>query len=435
MNNVNKFEPARNIDDAWAALDVVPLEPGDRRYVDCSQIRGPNTLNQIERMLNRHSQAGTDFHLLFTGYRGNGKTTELYQLQSRIVQKYEVIYFDAEEKLDLYNLALTDVLVTVARETVERMRGAGYRLPDQLLEGVGDWFFERVLEKSAEIATEAGAKAEIGIPHWVSFITAKVFSSLKTNTADREIMRRQMERNITELIEKVNNLLRAARAQVRSRNKTDLLFIMDSLDRLPQGSDKNLFLAGGGLLKELKGNFIYVVPISLLYDEQATLLPFDQRIILPMIPIYKRGVERNPNESSIAQLRNLISQRVVLEEIFTQPEETVRELIIASGGHLRDLMRLMRLACDRTGDKITPDDAKAAVNILIRDYERVVLDEEYRHLIKAYQTQSPLNDKVTQKLIYNNVILVYQESDETDWKDVHPAVVRNMKFQGALREG
>ena len=299
---------------------------------------------------------------------------------------------------------------------------------------MGDWFFERVLEKSAEIATEAGAKAEIGIPNWVSFITAKVFSSLKTNTADREIVRRQMERNITELIEKVNNLLMAARAQVRSRNKTDLLFIMDSLDRLPQGSDKNLFLAGGGLLKKLEGNFIYVVPISLLYDEQATLLPFDQRVILPMIPIYKRGVERNPNESSIAQFRKLISQRVVLEEIFTQPQETVRGLILASGGHLRDLMRLMRLACDRTGDKITPVHARAAINILIGDYERAVLDEEYRHLITAYRTQSPPNDKVTQKLIYNNVILVYQESDETDWKDVHPVVVRNTKFQGALRE-
>lgn len=31
--------------------------------------------------------------------------------------------------------------------------------------------------------------------------------------------------------------------------------------------------------------------------------------------------------------------------------------------------------------------------------------------------------------INNNVILVYRESGETEWKDVHPAVVRNNKFQ------
>jgi len=32
------------------------------------------------------------FHLLFTGYRGNGKTTELFQLQTRFQKDYEVFY-------------------------------------------------------------------------------------------------------------------------------------------------------------------------------------------------------------------------------------------------------------------------------------------------------------------------------------------------------
>ena len=51
MNNVSQFEPALTIDEAWATVDVFPLEPGDPRYVDCSQVRGPNTMKQIERML------------------------------------------------------------------------------------------------------------------------------------------------------------------------------------------------------------------------------------------------------------------------------------------------------------------------------------------------------------------------------------------------
>jgi hypothetical protein len=66
-------------------------------------------------------------------------------------------------------------------------------------------------------------------------------------------------------------------------------------------------------------------------------------------------------------------------------------------------------------------------------YERVVRDEQYGHLVRVYREQATANDVVSQKLIYNNVILVYQQEDCSEWKDVHPAVVMNEKFQKALR--
>ncbi|MGK7875540.1 MAG: hypothetical protein AB4426_20245 [Xenococcaceae cyanobacterium] len=433
MANPKQFEPARNIDDAWSAVDAFPLKPGDPRYVDCSRVRG-DTQKQIKRMLNRHSRAERDLHLLFTGYRGNGKTTELYQLQSSIEPDYSVIYFDAATELDVNNLTLSDLLLAIAKVTVEGMTKAGYRLPNNLLENVGDWFFEKVFEKSETIGAEIGTKADIGIPKWFSFLTAKVFSGVKMSTDDREIMRRKLERDITELIDKVNALLTEARQQVKGKNKTDLLFIMDSLDRLRQGLDKNLFQGSGALLKQLKGNFIYVVPISLLYDEQATLLPFDEQLILPMIPICKCGVERIPDKAGIKHLKNIVSKRLVLEEIFAHPQKTIKELISASGGHLRDLMKLISYACNETDEKIQPDHAERAINRLVRDYEKVIRDDEYSHVITAYQTQDPPNNEINQKLIYNNVILVYREADETEWKDVHPAVVKNNKFQKVLKQ-
>jgi len=430
LDKFRNFKPARNLDDAWIAVDAFPLKPGDPRYLDCSEVRG-DTLKRIKRMLQRHWRSELDLHLLFTGYRGNGKTTELYQFQSEVRENYEVIYFDAAKELDVNNLTLSDLLLAIAKETIEGMKDAGYRLPDNLLEDVGDWFFEKVLEKSESIDIEAGAKTKIGIPNWVSFITAKVFSGVKMNTKDREIMRRKLERDITQLIEKVNTILIEARRKVKD-NKKDLIFIMDSLDRLRTGLDKNLFLRDGGLLKELRGNFIYVVPISLLYEEQATLLPFDEQLTLPMIPIYKRGIERHVDDVSVQLLTNLISKRLVLKEIFDYPEEAVKEFIFASGGHLRDLMKLISYACNLTDDKITQKHVKAAINTLVRDYEKVVRDDEYEHLIKTYYTQNPPNNQMNQKLIYNNVVLVYQDPYEIEWKDVHPAVVKNNKFQKTM---
>ena len=430
MVNHTEFEPARNIDDAWNAVDAFPLKPGDPRYVDCSAVRG-ETQRKFQRMLNRHRIANKDLHLLFTGFRGNGKTTELYQLHASVEEDYEAIYFDAAKELDINNVSLSDLMLVIAKATVDGLTEAGYSMPDELLQDVGDWFFEKVLERSEAIAAEIGAESGFGL-NWFSFITAKISSGVKMSTDDREIMRRKLERDIAQLIAKVNALLKEGRRQVREAGKTDLLFLMDSLDRLRAGLDKNLFQVGGSLLKQLAGNFVYVVPISLLYDEQATLLPFDDQLILPMIPIHEPGVERVTDETGKGYLQKILKKRLNVEDVFAYPEETVEELISASGGHLRDLMKLVGYACNETDDLIEPDHAKRAINKLVRDYERVIRDEEYEHTVLTFETQDPPNNEINQKLIYNNVILVYTRTDESDWKDVHPAVVRNSKFKRAL---
>ncbi len=427
------FQPAQNIYEAWDAVHPFPLEPGDPRWVDCSRLRG-DALSQIRRMLYRHTRSGRDLHLLFTGYRGNGKTTELYQLQNRIEQDYEVIYFDADKELDINNLAVTDMMLGIAKKTVGGLEKAGYPMSGKLLKDVGDWFMERVREQYKTLMADAGAKAEAGSPKWFGFICAKVFAGITVKTEHRDIIRQNFEKEISELISKVNALLSAARDEVRKSNKTDMIFIMDSLDRLRVGLDKALFIGYGAQLKQLTGNFIYVVPISLMYDQQAPLLPFKNRLQLPMIPIYEHGSKRKEHTEGIAKLKELIGRRAVAEKIFSIPGETMKTLILTSGGHLRDLMKLISYACNETDDIITPDHAKIAINTLIEDYKKVVREDDYEHVVNAYLTQDPPNDEITQKLIYNNVILVYRDPAGVNWKDVHPAVVENTKFQEALKK-
>ncbi len=97
-------------------------------------------------------------------------------------------------------------------------------------------------------------------------------------------------------------------------------------------------------------------------------------------------------------------------------------------------MKILDYACNATDQKISIADATFAINKLVEEYKRVVRDEEYEQLVAAYQTQDPPNNEVNQKLIYSNINLVYCEQDGTEWKDVHPAVVRNNKFQQALQK-
>ena len=77
MNREEEFKvPAENIDDAVKALDLQPLKNyDDPRYVDCSEVRGSNVVRSIEKLLDSKRE-GNFLHLLFSGYRGNGKTNE-----------------------------------------------------------------------------------------------------------------------------------------------------------------------------------------------------------------------------------------------------------------------------------------------------------------------------------------------------------------------
>ncbi|MGD2089956.1 MAG: hypothetical protein PVH61_27515 [Candidatus Aminicenantes bacterium] len=291
---------------------------------------------------------------------------------------------------------------------------------------------ETILEKEKSIAKEAGGNVGISAPKWFGFITAKIFSYINAKSQDRELMRRKLGHKIYELIEKINVLLKSAEEQLKIHGKRGLIFMMDSLDRLNEGISKELFIENGRYLRDLKGNFIFVANISLLYDEPVSFLEFDHEI-LPMIPVFKSGTDHIPHEDNIKQLKELIGKRVVVNAIFTEPEESLRELILTSGGHLRDLIKLLQYALGQTDDRIQPGHAEYAMNRLMTDYEKIVKDDQYEYLVNVYYEQDAPNDVLSQEFIYGNVILFYRKEDGSEWKDVHPAVVRNKKFQKALK--
>ncbi len=132
----------------------------------------------------------------------------------------------------------------------------------------------------------------------------------------------------------------------------------------------------------------------------------------------------------------MVGQRFIPGEIITGPDKILDQFVLASGGHLRDLVRLLRQACrdalQHPNKKINQDIAQRAMNKLCETYQRAVVEEDYDSLIQTHKTKEAENNERTQRLIYNTVILVYDENGVT-WKDVHPALLaRGAKFQGLL---
>lgn len=427
--------PAKNAADAWNMLTVEPLPSNDKRYLDCSVVRGINVAQTLSAQLQLCNMTNQCMHLLFTGYRGDGKTTELYRFMDKITDRFRPLYFDAQDQFDLKDFRFPDFLLGCARAVFERMEKQKLGLPDELLEDVANWFSKIV--EVVERKTSAELKAEVGggIPDWFRFITAKLVDTIKTGEEKRVEVRKELNQQLTNLIVYVDKLLAAAKKVSKQKDNREIVIIFDSLDRLTPELALDLFYTNGENLCDLHCHFVYVVPLSLKYHPKSNQLPFETPITMQMIPAYDR--KNHPQEQSISHLIALLKRRFVPEDIITEPDELMREFILASGGHLRDLVRMFREACRdafcEPGGKITRKMAQRRINMLCESYQNSVNDDDYPHLIETYKTKEADNNEQTQQLIFNTVILVYTGENAVTWKDVHPALAQGQKFQKLLQ--
>lgn len=100
---------------------------------------------------------------LFTGHRGCGKSTELFRLRKRLEDAgYAVIYFEADEIIDVEDITYSDVLVALAQQVYHGLRELGVHLSDDLLNDVFAWFAEVVFEQRNVKEFQGALAAEFG---------------------------------------------------------------------------------------------------------------------------------------------------------------------------------------------------------------------------------------------------------------------------------
>lgn len=424
---------ATNLDEVYRACDPdKPLAATDERYVDLSGVRGTKVIAKtIARSISRCDAA--QFHQqLLTGHRGCGKSTELLRLKAELeAQNFFVVYIDVEELLDLVDLDYLDVLLSIAKETENVLRSAGIMLNDTLLENLSAWFSERVVENSAthELAGAVKSQAEAGaaLPFFAKLMSS-LTAEIKTASSRRTTTRQNLERELAVFIEKLNVLIDDARTKVRQRGRKDLVLIVDGLEKMHyrllgdgQSTHAHLFVLHAEQLKAPKCHIVYTMPISLGFNANLGN-DFDSILVIPMVKTTADGM---------ACLRQVIARRVDIAQVFEQPE-LVDRLTQLSGGVMRDLMRLIRLATDTDGDKITGDEVAYAETTLIREYDRLLRDQEFPQVKWVNENHRVTGEEVYARMLNLRLILEYQNGER--WADLHPAVTRIPWVQKRLRE-
>ena len=436
--------------DAWKAPDDIwevnsrlrldePLNgANDRRWVDTRDARGSYQLHQLYRSLGIE----TDGHgrslrepqdrgyFLFCGHRGCGKSTELRRIRNELdaAHAYYVVFADAAQELDVNNLRYQDILLHLAGKLVERLGTDDIDIDHVHLGKLEAWFTERIesqtTTKDFALEIKSGAAVDAGLP-FLGKLFARFSNAFKTNSTYKEELRRTLQNHFTDFADAFNHLIESAGDAIRGAGKgRGILFVVDGTDLLRDRDARAFFEADVHQLQQVRGLFLYCAPIHLIYEGAGIGQNFDNAFTLPMVKV--ADPDGSKNATGCAAMREILHRRAA-HHLF---EPGVVDLLIdQSGGHPRDLLRLLRNAfLHAEHDRFDEAAAQAAVRDITTDFRRILEPEDYALLAKIDSNPevSPHSDRV-RRLLYNLALLEY---NEFFWRS-HPVIRMTDAYQAA----
>lgn len=367
---------------------------------------------------------------LFCGHRGCGKSTELRRIRNNLHHgdRYYVVFSDATKELDVNNLRYQDVLLHLAGRLASQLEDDGISVDAAHLQRLQDWFGQRVETRvqTKDFAEQArmGVRAETGIP-FIGKIFGEISSALKTNSTYKEELRRTLQNYFSDFADAFSQFIEASVSAVLGANRGhQILFIVDGTDRLRDTDARAFFLADVHQLQQVRSLFIYCAPIHLRYEGGSTLQGFTKTFQLPMIKI--ENIDESENPVGYATLRAMLHRRAA-PSLFQ--DGVADSLIKYSGGHPRDLLRLVQSAFSfAEGSRFDLASTDRAVAQLASDYRRILDPEDYELLVRVDQSPNdPAHSDRARHLLYNLALLEY---NNYYWRS-HPVIRTSAAYHTA----
>jgi Cdc6-like AAA superfamily ATPase len=444
MNQPN-FQRANTLKAAYNACTLEPLEPAEipQYYVDLSAVRKTSAVDGVSTILD-FQEAANFSTILFTGHRGSGKSTELKRIQKIWEQSYHVIYLEVNEETDINDANYTDLYLIVIKQVEFALRKLGLNFDKRLLNSFENWFKEITEENEESVEKSVNVEAEASLEGGAPFIAklmVKLLAQIKGSDKQKTTIRQTLEKDISRLKTDINLLLDDAYVKLRKKypDFKGLLIIFDNLDRIPPEVADHLFFEYAAQLQELHCTIIYTVPISVLCSPKNPLSLFDGNPhIVPMVNIYQ--LDRNIanldyNQLGLDAIASLVEKRVNIDAVFNSRAELL-ELAKASGGHVRQLMQMMRSACltasTKKHPKILAEDVIYAIKQQQFSFERFIPNDHYPLLAQVCINKDVSKDDIGQLMLFNTSVLEY--NGDNRWNYPNPVVMQNEFFQKALAE-
>jgi hypothetical protein len=432
----------------YRRLEDKPLNPDDPLY-EAIYAR-PEAEDPVAKLKTHIEWATVESVQLFSGFRGTGKTTELFRLRRDLVGKgYLVLYANAlnyispSEEVDIVTM-----LMSIAGAFGEQLEEVSKR------KVLAESFWQRIGNFVTNTAVEIGdvsAKVEGGPPvkELLGDIKAgvDVKLALKTAPSFRQKLQKFLADRIYELKAQVNDFVETAVKRVREdlgNPELPIVFLFDQFEQI-RGSRSNeqeviqsverLFRNHLEILKLPFVHVVYTVPPWLQF-----VLPGSFSIeTLPCLRLWNNDAGRSPHREGLNLFCEAVAKRFGdedFERVFGEGPEAGRRLaehlVALSGGHFRDLQRLFRetiilIQTWRPVLPVAPEVLDRAIVNVRNEYLPIAI-EDAKWLAKiAAERDTALPDSNPESIgrlsrfLDSHLVLYLANGD--DWYDLHPLIL------------
>jgi AAA ATPase domain len=430
--NLSRFYKACNPSYTLNISNVI-----DRQYyIDFADVRGCKIVEELQRTITRISPDEPTCQL-FTGHIGCGKSTELQRLKAELeLAEFHVVYFESSQDLDMADIDVSDILLSVARQVSVSLEGIGIKLKPgyftNLFKEVGD-FLQTPIELSGQ------AELSLGI--------AKITAKTKDSAQLRNQLRQYLEPRTNSILQAINEeVLEKAVEQLKLRGQKGLVVIVDNLDRVdmrPVASGRSqpeyLFIDRGEQLRRLKCHLVYTIPLALIFSNEYETLK--NRLgggiapkVLPMVLVRQR--DGGDYEPGMSLLRQLVLARafpevswngrlLIITELFDHPE-TLDRLCRVSGGHIRNLLGLLYSCLQRQDPPFSRDCLEAVIKDYRDDLLLAIDEYQWELLFEVVQQQRVKGESDYQSLLRSMYLFEYRDPLGR-WFGISPALAETEK--------
>jgi len=388
----------------------VPLQEGDH--------------DPVVRLYDTIELSGADSVQLVGGYRGTGKTTEFSRLRRALTERgYVVAYVDLEEHVDMHSpVNVTDFLLVMMSSVTETL----------VQEGLID--HEAALEETWSERVWDFLKREVDLGGAVSVAGVSLKLGLKGDQSLRQRLRAALAGKVPQLAQAARAYHETLLGRLRDRwgDDAQLVVILDHLEHLRGTGDdvdsvhqsvEELFLTHGKHLVFPRTHLIFSVPAFLLLKADNLAAEFGNGAIQTWSTCRVRDPSGAPARQAIDRLFELVERRGDWRQILPD-RAALEEIVLASGGYIRDLLNMLIEALHLARKGVAADAAEQVIEIARRAYLPIYADEldVLRRIARSRSLSGVRFDERHYLTRFLDAHLVLCYANRTLWYDVHPLV-------------
>jgi hypothetical protein len=418
---------------------ALPLEPDSPLYVP--RFGADPAKDPILALSERIDWAESESVNVLTGFRGNGKSTELRRLKKLLEDRgCTVILIDMLEYVIVTKpLELSDFILSLVTGFAEVTK------QEEGLDELHETYWARF--KNFLIKTNVDAKDSI-IKFGNDLTSAELGLRLKTDPTFKQTLQKRLRGHLTNLVREARDYAVAVVDALRKKEQfpdLKVVLLVDSLEQI-RGVGEDAEKVHRSVVETFSGqksldfpqlHVVYTAPPYLmsLAPTVARSLGGNPISIWPNIQIRKK--DGKEDLSNIAIMRTIVERRFRRWREFIE-ENHLNHMAINSGGDIRDFFRLIReclIALGTTRREKTTDDILKQVAQQLKNDMLPIADADARCLFRIHNTKETRLEDTNElprlaRFFDHNLIMNYQNGGEP-WYDVHPVVVDEIKLHGS----